>query len=159
MIDVFDMAAPQLQEHRLVLIGDGNIRSDVELRIDGSKYKDRIVLLGACSSDIVLNWTAHASVILCPFSGSALAEALLCGNPVIAYDIEWHSDLIFDDYTGFLVPFRDKEAMAQKLVYVDQNYEEAKKVGMRGCDLARVAFDKEKILAKESACYLKALEQ
>ena len=38
-------------------------------------------------------------------------------------------------------------------------YEEAKKVGMRGRDLARVAFDKEKILAKESMHYMKALAQ
>jgi glycosyltransferase involved in cell wall biosynthesis len=162
VIDVFDMAAPQLPEHRLVMIGDGAIRRDVEFRIEGSEHNDRIVLLGACSSDVVLKWTAHARVNLCPFSGSALAEALLCGNPVIAYDIEWHSDLIFDDYTGFLVPFADKEAMAQKLVklvYVVHNYEEAKKVGMRGRDLARVAFDKEKILAKETIYYMKALEQ
>ena len=159
VIDVFDIAAPQLPEHRLVLIGDGNIRSDVELRIDSSEHKDRILLLGACSSDIVYQWTAHSKVNLCPFSGSTLAEALLCGNPVIAYDIEWHSDLIFDGYTGFLVPFRDKEAMAKKLVYVVHNYEDSKKAGMRGRDLARIAFDKEKISEKESFFYLKALEQ
>ena len=48
--------------------------------------------------------------------------------------------------------------MAQKLIYVANNYEEAKKAGMRGRDLARVAFDKEKILTKESMYYKKALE-
>jgi glycosyltransferase involved in cell wall biosynthesis len=159
VIDVFDMAAPQLPEHRLVMIGDGSIRREVELRIKSSEHKDRIVLMGACSSDIVLKWTAHARVNLCPFSGSTLAEALLCGNPVIAYDIEWHSDLIIDDYTGFLVPFADKEAMAQKLVYVFHNYGDAKKAGMRGRDLARAAFDKEKILAKETIYYMKALAE
>jgi glycosyltransferase involved in cell wall biosynthesis len=58
-----------------------------------------------------------------------------------------------------MVPFPDKEAMAQKLVYVVQNYEEAKKAGTRGRDLARAAFDKEKILAKETIYYMKALEQ
>jgi glycosyltransferase involved in cell wall biosynthesis len=159
VIDAFDMAAPQLPEHQLVMIGDGSMRREVELRIERSEYKDRIVLMGACSNGIVLKWTAHAKVNICPYSGSTLAEAMLCGNPVIAYDIEWHSDVIIDDYTGFMVPFPDKEAMAQKLVYVVQNYEEAKKAGTRGRDLARAAFDKEKILAKETIYYMKALEQ
>ena len=159
VIDAFDMAAPHLSQYHLVLIGDGANRHDVEMRIESSDHKDRIVLMGGCSSDIVLQWTANAKLNICPFSGSTLAEALLCGNPVIAYDIEWHSDVVIDDYTGFLVPFADIEAMAQKMVYVVHHYEEAKKAGMRGRDLARVAFDKEKILAKESYYYLKALEQ
>jgi glycosyltransferase involved in cell wall biosynthesis len=159
VIDAFDTAAPQLPEYYLVMIGDGPIRREVELRRESSEHKDRIVLMGACSNDIVLKWTAHAKAAVCPYSGSTLVEAMLCGNPVIAYDIEWHSDIVIDDYTGFLVPFADKEAMAQKMVYVVYNYEEAKKAGMRGRDLARVAFDKEKILAKESSYYMKALAQ
>lgn len=157
VIDAFDMAAPQLPEHQLVMIGDGSMRGEVELRIERSKHKDRILLMGACSNGTVFEWTAHAKVNICPYSGSTLAEAMLCGNPVIAYDIEWHSDVIIDDYTGFLVPFKDKKAMAQKLEYVVHNYEESKKAGMRGRDLARAAFDKEKISEKESKIYLKAL--
>jgi glycosyltransferase involved in cell wall biosynthesis len=63
VIDAFDMAAPQLPEHQLVMIGDGSMRREVELRIERSEYKDRIVLMGACSNGIVLKWTAHAKVI------------------------------------------------------------------------------------------------
>lgn len=159
VIDAFDMAAPQIPEYHLVMIGDGAIRRDVELRRENSEHKDRIVLLGACSSNIVLNWTAHAKVAIHPFSGSTLAETMLCGIPVVAYDIEWHSDLVIDDYSGFLVPFADKEAMAKKLVHVVHNYEEARIVGMRGRELALVAFDKEKIREKESMFYLRALSQ
>ncbi len=159
VIDAFDIAAPQLPEHHLVMIGDGAIRRDVELRIERSEHKDRVVIMGACPNGIVLKWTAHAKVSICPYSGSSLVEAMLCGVPVIAYDIEWHSDIIIDDYTGFLVPFADKEAMAQKMVYAVHNYEVAKKAAMRGRELARVAFDKEKILEKESMIYLQALEQ
>jgi glycosyltransferase involved in cell wall biosynthesis len=159
VLDAFDIAAPQLPEYRLVIIGDGPIREKIEQRRERSEYKDRIVLLGACSSNIVFNWTAHAKVSICPFSGSVLAEAMLCGIPVIAYDVAGHTEIVFDDYTGFLVPFRDTAALSEKMIYVVHHYEEAKIVGMRGRELARITFDKEKISEKESMFYMQALTE
>jgi glycosyltransferase involved in cell wall biosynthesis len=149
--------APHIPEYRLVIIGDGAIRHEVQQTKESSEYRDRIILLGACSNDIVFNWTAHAQVAICPYSGSTLVEAMLCGIPVIAYDIEWHPEIVIDDYTGFLVPFRNISALAEKIIEVVRNHEEAKIVAMRGRELARVAFDKEKIQEKESMYYRMAL--
>jgi glycosyltransferase involved in cell wall biosynthesis len=130
---------------------------DVQQTKEVSEYKDRILLLRRCSSDIVLNWTAHATAAICPYSGSTLVEAMLCGIPIIAYDVAWHPEIVIDNYTGFLVPFRDIAALAEKMIYVARNYEEAKIVAMRGRELARVVFDKQKILQKESIVYQQAL--
>jgi glycosyltransferase involved in cell wall biosynthesis len=159
VLNAFTIAAPQLPEYRLVIIGDGALRNDVEQRIEYSEYRDRIVLLGACSSDIVFKWTAHATVAICPMSGSTLVEAMLCGIPVIAYDIEWHAEIVIDDYTGFLVPFASIEDIAQKIIHVINNYEDAKIVATRGRDLARVVFDHERICEKESMLYMQALTE
>jgi glycosyltransferase involved in cell wall biosynthesis len=157
VIDAFNLAAPQLPDYRLVIIGDGAIRDKVEKRIACSKYKDRIVFMGACPSEVVLNWTAHAKVAICPYSGSTLVEAMLCSIPVIAYDVEWHAEVVIDDYTGFLVPFACIKSLAEKMVNVIHNYDEARTVGRRGRDLARVVFDKERISKKESMYYIQAL--
>ena len=150
VIDAFNIAAPQLPEYRLVIIGDGAIKFEVERKIAHSKYRDRIVFMGACPSDTVLTWTAHASLAICPCSGSTLVEAMLCGIPVIAYDVDWHSEIVIDDYTGFLVPFANIEALAKKVIDVIRNKEAANMVGMRGRELAQIAFDKDKIMEKES---------
>ena len=159
VLDAFNIAAPQLPEYRLVIIGDGAIRNDVEQRIECSEYKDRIIFMGTCPNDVVFNWTARAKVAICPYSGATLVEAMLCGIPLIAYDIEWHSEIVIDDYTGYLVPFRNIAALAEKMVCVVHNYEEARAAGIRGRELARVAFDKEKIWKKESMHYMQALSQ
>ncbi len=159
VIDAFSIAAPQLPDYRLVIIGAGAIGPAVENRIEQSMYNDRIVFLGRCPSDAVLKWTAHAEIAICPYSGSTLVEAMLCSIPVIAYDIEWHAEIVIDDYTGYLVPFGDIEALAAKMVHVIGHYEEAKKVGRRGRDLAHVVFDKERIYEKESTIYSQALSE
>jgi glycosyltransferase involved in cell wall biosynthesis len=153
----FDLAASHLPEYHLVVIGDGTLRNEVEQIRERSEYKDRVVLLGACSTDIVLNWTAHATASICPYSGSTLVEAMLCGIPIIAYDVGWHPEVVIDDYTGYLTPFRNTSALAEKMIYVARNYEEAKAVGRRGRELARVVFDKKKISEKESMYYQQAL--
>ena len=158
VLDAFEIAGLHLPEYRLIMIGDGALRKDVERRIAHSKFRDRIILMGDCSNEVVLKWTAHASAAICPFSGSTLVEAMLCGVPIIAYDIEWHAEVVIDDYTGFLVRFPDVNALAEKMIHVGENHEEAKRVGQRGRDLARVVFDKEKIRKKESTFYLEALE-
>jgi glycosyltransferase involved in cell wall biosynthesis len=157
VIDAFNMAGLQLPDHRLVIIGDGANRTMIETKIGQSELKDRIVFLGSRPNDEVLIWTAHAAAAICPYSGSTLVEAMLCGIPVIAYDIEWHAEIVMDNYTGFLVPFGDIEALAAKMVHVIGDYEEATDIGRRGRDLARVVFDKAEISAKESNIYAQAL--
>lgn len=159
VLDAFDLAAPHLPNYHLVIIGDGSLRSDVKQRIERSEYKNRIVLLGACPSDIVLNWTAHAKVAICPLAGSAVAEAMLCGIPVLAYFIAGHPELVIDGYTGYIVPFRNIEALSEKMISVIRNYDEAKMVGKRGRAVACGAFDKDKIRKKESMYYKQALTE
>ena len=158
VIDAFEIAAAALPDYRLVMIGDGAVRQELEQRIASSAFKDRIVFLGPCSIDTVFNWTAHAKISVCPFSGYTLAESMLCGVPVIAYDVENHSEVVIDGYTGFLVPFRNRKELSKAIVSVANDYVNAKSIGLRGRELARVAFDKNKIMEKERMFYIHALD-
>jgi glycosyltransferase involved in cell wall biosynthesis len=83
---------------------------------------------------------------------------MLCGVPVIAYDVENHSEVVIDGYTGFLVPFRNVKALSKAIVSVANDYEKAKSIGLQGRELARVAYDKEKIMEKEGMVYMQALD-
>lgn len=157
VIDAFEIAAAKLSEYRLVMIGDGALRQEVVQRIESSPFKNRIVFLGPCSSDMVFSYTAHAKIAVCPFSGYTLAESMLCGVPVIAYDVENHSEVVIDGYTGFLVPFRNVKALSKAIVSVANDYDQAKSIGLQGRQLARVAYDKGKILEREGVVYLQAL--
>ena len=157
VIEAFELAAAALPDYRLVMIGDGALRDDIVARIQSSAFKDRIVFTGPCSSDTVFTWTAHAKMAICPFSGYTLAEAMLCGIPVVAYDIENHSEVVIDNYSGFLVPFRNVKELAQTIVSVAGDYENARLMGLRGRELARIVYNKNRITEKESMVYSQAL--
>lgn len=157
VIEAFEIAATRIPDYRLVIIGDGALRHDIMRRIESSAFKDRIILVGPCSSDTVFSWTAHAKMAICPFSGYTLAEAMLCGVPVIAYDIENHSEVVIENYSGFLVPFRNIKELSSTIVSVASDYEKAKLIGLRGRELARIAYDKDRIMEKESKFYSQAI--
>ena len=159
VLAAFDLAAAHIPEYRLVIIGDGGLGKKVRQKIELSKYKDRIVLLGACSSDIVLKWTAHAKAAICLLAGYTVVEAMFCGIPVIAYFFDGHPELVIDHYTGYIVPFRNINALAEKMIYVCCNVEEAKMVGMRGREVAHLSFDQDKVRENESKYYKQALTE
>jgi glycosyltransferase involved in cell wall biosynthesis len=157
VIDAFELAAQKLPDYRLVMIGDGSCRRELESRIAASPVGTRIMFLGAVSSETVFSWTAHASQSICPFSGYTLAESMLCGVPVIAYDVENHAEVIIDGYTGFLVPFRNVKELSQAMVVAAKDHEKSRSIGLRAQELARVAFDKDKIMLMEGRIYRQLL--
>ncbi|HBN79330.1 MAG TPA: glycosyltransferase family 1 protein [Planctomycetaceae bacterium] len=64
--------------------------------------------------------------------GTIMLEAMALGRPVVASNVGGIFTAIKDNETGFLVPHSDSESLAEKLVYLLQNPEEARKIGEAG---------------------------
>ena len=61
--------------------------------------------------------------------GYVLAEAGACRKPVIAFNISSNPEIIIDNETGFLVPFGDMKAVAEKILLLSKNKEFSTKMG------------------------------
>ncbi|MGC1678254.1 MAG: glycosyltransferase family 4 protein, partial [Candidatus Binataceae bacterium] len=83
---------------------------------------------------------SQASVLVLPSleEGLALvqAQAMACGVPVIATTNAGAEDLFTDGVEGFVVPIRDPDAIASKLVYLYEHPEARDAMGAAA--LARV---------------------
>ena len=62
----------------------------------------------------------------------SVMEAMAMEKPVVAYNIRGMRDLIVDGETGFLVPFRNVSVLAEKILYLAENREIARKMGEKG---------------------------
>jgi glycosyltransferase involved in cell wall biosynthesis len=51
-------------------------------------------------------------------AGRALVESMLSATPVVAYDVDWHREVIEDGVTGFIVPVRDSDGMGTLIAEV-----------------------------------------
>lgn len=96
---------------RLLLLGDGPQRPELEQQADALGVRDRIVFAGNRHQQWMAAMVPQAAVVVSPLTGRSLAEAALGGVPIAAYDLDWQGELIVTGETGELVPARDVPAL------------------------------------------------
>lgn len=127
---------------RFLVIGDSSSGSSYEneLRTRYGLISARVCWLGFVASVEryykAMNCVVVASRHKDPAPNVNL-EGMASGLPVIATDIGGSPELIEHAVTGFLVPPSDPKAMAQKMLYLIRNPQQAMKMGQSG--LSRVA--------------------
>jgi glycosyltransferase involved in cell wall biosynthesis len=101
-------AISQVPEARLVLVGDGPERAELERRTNGSAAAGRIEFRGAQSRDDALEVVAGATAALLSSDYENLphsaVEALSVGVPVVATAVGGVPEVVHDGENGLLVP-------------------------------------------------------
>lgn len=95
-----------------LLVGDGAERAPLAALALELGVEDRVLLCGNRDQEWLARILPRVSAVLSPLTGRALGEAALGGRPIVAYDVDWHSELVETGITGELVPYRDWRAMA-----------------------------------------------
>ena len=88
---------------------------------------------------------------------NAILEYMGAGRPVVATDVGGTREAVRDGETGFLVPARDPEAMAQRIVELLNNPARAREMGANGRRVAEEEFSCEAQLKKTESLYERLL--
>jgi D-inositol-3-phosphate glycosyltransferase len=79
-----------------------------------------VTMLGAKEQDTLVYYYSAAEMVVMPSLyesfGMVALEAMACGTPVIASDVGGLSFNIEDGFNGYLVPGRDPQALADKII-------------------------------------------
>lgn len=105
------------------IIGEGTQRKDLEYQTRERGLEECVFFLGFQTH--IKKFYYGSSVLVLPslvegFS-NVLLEALSCGTPVIATDIDGNNDIIKGGVNGFLFPVNDYGALAEKIIYLIEN--------------------------------------
>jgi len=115
--DLLDAVAAIRSPVRLLVVGDGPIRGDLEARARSLGIADRILFAG--HQDPPNDWLAAMDVFVLASTyegfGMAALEAMAAGRPVIVARAGGLPELVEDGRTGILVPPRDPRALAEAL--------------------------------------------
>jgi colanic acid/amylovoran biosynthesis glycosyltransferase len=103
----------------LVLIGDGELRGQIEARVAALGLRDRVTLTGWVDEVRVKDELAAAHALVMPSFAEGLPmvvmEAMAAARPVIATYVAGTPELVREGETGWLVPAGDAEALAGAL--------------------------------------------
>jgi glycosyltransferase involved in cell wall biosynthesis len=118
LIDSFGMVADQYPDLRLVILGDGSARGDLERRVVRARLEAQVLFEGAVyDEDRIAPWMAGALCMAYPGPiGLSLLHAFAYGVPVITHrDRQAHGpeiDALVDNCNGLLVSRDDPAALA-----------------------------------------------
>jgi colanic acid/amylovoran biosynthesis glycosyltransferase len=124
------------------IIGDGDLRKEIEAEVARSGFGDRIALLGWKSQEEILSFMGEADILLAPSLTSkdgdqegipvVLMEAMAMGIPVVSTFHSGIPELVQDNVSGFLAPEGDVEALAEKLDLCLESRDRWHEIGMAG---------------------------
>ena len=107
------------EDVHLALVGDGEMRGDIEAAIAKYDLSDRVTLTGWLDEDGIKAQLAAAHALVMPSFAEGLPmvvmEAMAAARPVIATYIAGTPELVQEGKTGWLVPAGDIEALADAM--------------------------------------------
>lgn len=130
---------------RLIMVGDGPLRAEVERTLDDAGAREFAWLPGARDDVPELMRRMNCFVLPSQAEGTSctIQEAMSCGLPVVATAVGGTPDLVQDGVTGYLVPPDDEGAMAGAIWRCAQDPDSAIRLGHEGraCAIARFGLD------------------
>jgi glycosyltransferase involved in cell wall biosynthesis len=117
---VMEIVLARYPEAIALMAGDGPLRDELKEEAKSKGLESRILFLGNIDQG-ALSALVPTSIVVSPLTGLALIEAGLGGASIVAYDRDWQSDFISTGEDGFIVPFRDIDAMAERVCELLKN--------------------------------------
>lgn len=119
MIDAFTEFNKRNNQYRLVIYGQGNLKTNYENYVNELHMSDKIIFPGFCNNIQVKMTQAAMYVSSSDYEGisNSMLEALAIGTPTVCTDCPVGGARMFikSGENGFLVPVGDAMAMAQKM--------------------------------------------
>jgi len=159
LVAAFAKILPQVPHARLLLVGDGSLRQEIENQIRGLGLAGKVVFTGLVPpGDVaryvgIMDCLAHLSYR--EALSRALPQALAAGKPVIAYDFDGADEICLENETGFLVRTGDIDSAANRLLQLARDSALREKFGRHGRNFVAENFSIEKMVDDQYNTYLK----
>jgi len=138
-----------------VIAGEGVLHEELAAQIAGLGLEERFLLLGQRRDvpDVMASLDVFA--LTSAFEGLCLVvnEALALGTPVVATPVGGVRQTVLDGETGVLVPVGDTAALAEALVRLLSDPDEARRLGAAGRERVRHLYAQERMVAGTVAVY------
>jgi len=159
LITAFAKILPQVPHARLLFVGDGSLRGEIENQIHTLGLTGKVIFTGLVPPGEIARYVgimdclAHLSYR--EALSRALPQALAAGKPVVAYDFDGADEVCLENETGFIVRTGDTNAAAQKLLHLAKNPALREKFGRAGQKFVRENFSIEKMVDDQYTVYRK----
>ena len=159
LLAAFAKILPQIPRVRLLFVGDGILRGELENQVRSLGLAGKVIFTGLVPPGEVARFVGVMDCLAHLSSREALSralpQALAAGKPVVAYDFDGADEICLNNETGFLIRSGDVATVAQKLLQLASNAELRKRLGQNGQNFVRDNFSVEQMVDSIYNLYLK----
>lgn len=136
LIEAFALVKKEVKDVELVLVGGGPQEEELKLLAKELDVADDVRFIGAVPHKDVPKWLnsfdIYAALKDSESFGVAVIEASACGVPVIVSDAGGLPEVVADGVTGYIVPRKNPQAAAEKIVKLILDEKARKSMGQAG---------------------------
>jgi sugar transferase (PEP-CTERM/EpsH1 system associated) len=153
--------SPVAADARLMIVGDGPLRTELEAEIVRLGIGDRVWLAGerADVPDVMRAMDLFVLPSRAEGISNTVLEAMASGLPVVATAVGGNPELVAHGRTGLLVPPSDPQALADALAHYLVHPERRRQHGAAGRRRVEAEFSLERMVAGYERLYRDALER
>ncbi|MCB1060495.1 MAG: N-acetyl-alpha-D-glucosaminyl L-malate synthase BshA [Calditrichaeota bacterium] len=161
--DIIDAFAKVRQnvKSKLVLVGDGPIRSSAELQVRELGLQGEVRFLGKQTG--LIDLLSVGDVYVLPSNresfGLSALEAMSCEMPVVGYDVGGLPEVVTKGKTGFLHQVGDVDGLAASILQLVKDENLRRKMGQAGRRRCEEVFHIDTILPQYEQLYLDTLRE
>jgi len=159
LIDTFSLIVKKIKNAKLVIVGDGSLRKDVEMEINKFGLNEKVLLLGFRNDVRKIYGIFDVFVLPSLKEGFSVVtlEALSSSLPVVVYDSLGVRDIVEDGINGFILKELREEQFSEKILFF-LDKEIRKDFGDRNRKKVLENFNKEKMVEETYKVYEEVLK-
>jgi len=155
LIDAAAIVVREIPDARFVILGDGELKHDLEHQVR-TLGLDRRVLLPGFRADAVGLLGGFDLFVMSSVTeglGTSVLDAMAARRPVVATTAGGIPEVVVDGETGLLVPPRDHTAMAGAIVSLLRDPDQRLRMGEAGFQRVFTRFSAERMVRETAAVY------
>ncbi|HVG54574.1 MAG TPA: glycosyltransferase [Vicinamibacterales bacterium] len=155
LVDAAAIAVKQVSDVRFVILGEGELRPQLEKQIKHLHLERHVFLAGFRPDVLELLKDIDVFALSSTHEGmcTSLVDAMAAGKAAVATAVGGVPEVLADGETGFLVQARDSEALAARIVQLLKDENLRARMGRAGLARARQRFTVERMVAETAAAY------
>jgi glycosyltransferase involved in cell wall biosynthesis len=159
LIEAFNIINKEYPDTRLLLVGDGILKNELQRQLEQFKITDKVLMTGFQTNVATYYKIMDIFVMTSLWEGLSrcLAEAMYAKVPVIATDVGGTADAVKNSETGWLINPNSVNEVVESLREAISNPELRRIIGENGYTWARSTFDIERSSKQISDLYHKLI--
>ncbi len=147
----------------LSIVGEGYLRPEIERQVKALDLEAQVTFKGFLDKKDLIKEFEACHILVFPSIvdsrgdteglGLAPLDAILSGRPAVASAVGGVPDVVINGKTGYLVPEKDPSALAEKILWVRDNYQEALALTRSGREYLLTLFSWDSVIPDLIAVY------